>query len=94
MASKKDFLLNRDNDMIIKDGDFLTGESYFQEVAMILSLNQGDLKSQPMLGPNLVQLKKMNASKLDIQKRVRIHLAQDSKDYEDVKNNIKLNTND
>lgn len=89
MAEALDFLLDDTNDLVIKDGDFALCESEMQEVAIILNLNQGDLKPHPMLGPNLLQLKKTNVSRFDMEKRLRVHLAQDGKVYEDLKNKIK-----
>lgn len=87
----KDILLNDDFDLDVKDGDFDIGESLTQEVAINLSLNQGILKSSPLLGPNLVQKMKGSDQELKIKKSVKISLEMDDKDYDQIKNILKIN---
>lgn len=87
----KDILLNDDFDLDVKDGDFDIGESSTQEVAINLSLNQGILKSFPLLGPNLVQKMKGSNQELKIKKSVKISLEMDDKDYDQIKNILKIN---
>jgi len=82
-------LLDDDNDLKIVGKRMLIGESTMQEVGVILQMNQGELKTVPMLGPNLVQLKKTNASRFDIEQRMRINLAMDRKDYQEIKEQVK-----
>jgi phage baseplate assembly protein W len=67
----------------------VVGDSEMQEVAIILSLNQGEHKFNPLMGPNLVQLLKSKASSFNIENRVRVALALDNKDYDALKNKIK-----
>lgn len=86
----KGILLDQDNDIDIVNGSMVVGESEMQEVAVILQLTQGELKFKPTIGPNLIQLKKTNASRFDIIKRTRIHLAIDGKDYDSIKNKITI----
>ena len=86
----KGILLNGDNDLLIQNGSMTIGDSEMQEVAVILGLNQGELKFKPTLGPNLIQLVKANTSRFDIEQRVRVHLAIDRKDYNAVKNKIQI----
>lgn len=90
----KDILLIND-DVAVLNGDFSLGESYTQEVACILKLNQGELKSDPILGPNLLRLINSNASQTELQTLIKINLARDGKDYTDVKEimELKINTN-
>lgn len=88
-----DIELGADNALKIKDGDFAVAESEMQEVALILASNQGEWKEDPILGPNLIQMMKINESKADITQRVRIHLERDSKEYDQIKDKIKLITN-
>ncbi|WP_417366906.1 hypothetical protein [Flavobacterium beibuense] len=90
MAGKKGILLDGNNDLKVQNGSLVIGESELQEVGIILSLNQGELKFNPTLGCNLVELIKANASKVDIVKRVRVNLAKDRKDYNAIKNKIKI----
>jgi len=89
----KDFLLDDQNDLLIKDGDFVVGESLTQEVSIILRLNQGELKSDPLLGANLIRLINSAVSEDQLQTIIKMHLQRDGKDYEDIKKYIQLNRN-
>ena len=84
----KGILLDDDNDIIVVNKSLIIGETEIQETGIILQMNQGEQKTVPVLGPNLVQLMKGNASKFDIEQRVRVHLAKDGKDYSAIKNKI------
>lgn len=85
-----DFLLDDNDDLLIANGDFVIGESTIQEVGIILRLTKGDLKSDPILGPDIIQLKKAKAKKFDIESRTRIALARDGKDYDEIKKFIQV----
>ena len=50
MAIAKDFLLNNDWDLITSNGDFLTGFSDSQHLALITVMDIGHLKENPFLG--------------------------------------------
>lgn len=85
----KGILLDDNNDLKIVGKRMVVGDSTMQEVGVILQMNQGELKSVPMLGPNLAQLKKTNASRFDLEQRMRVHLAIDGKDYQEIKQQLK-----
>lgn len=87
----KGILLDDDNDLLVLNGSLVIGETEMQETALIIQLSQGECKHDPILGPDLIQLKKSNASKFDIEKRLRIHLARDGKDYGAIKESLKTN---
>lgn len=86
-----DFLLDDDNDLKVSAGDFGTGESEMQEVGLILSTNQGEWKEEPVLGANLVTKIRSNAEAVRLERELRIQLKLDGKDYEKIKNKIKMN---
>lgn len=85
----KDILLNNDNDLLFANGDLATGDSTLQEVGIILELNQGELKSFPVIGASLVQLLKSKRKRSLIEERVRLHLALDGKEYNAMKEFIR-----
>jgi len=91
MADEKDILLDSNDDLIFKDGDFAIGESLMQDVGIILRLNQGDLKSDPLLGPSLIQLEKTIEDADEFKERVKIHLKRDGKNYNKLKSRINMN---
>lgn len=85
----KGILLAEDGDLLVVNKSLAVGSTEMQEVAIILSMNQGEQKFHPLIGANLVQMKKANVSKFDIEKRVRVALARDGKDYSSIQQKIK-----
>lgn len=85
MIYETDILLDENDDLVIVDGDFVTDESVLQEVGIILRLNSGDLKSDPVLAPNLIQLVNSKENSQEFEDRVRIHLKRDNKNYNEIK---------
>jgi hypothetical protein len=85
MSYETDILLDENDDLIIVDGDFVIDESVLQEVGIILRLNSGDLKSDPVLAPNLIQLINSKENSQEFEDRVRIHLKRDNKNYNEIK---------
>jgi hypothetical protein len=90
MTYETDILLDENDDLTIADGDFVIGESMLQEVGIILRLNSGDLKSDPILAPNLIQLVNSKENLQEFEDRVRIHLKRDNKNYNEIKELITL----
>jgi hypothetical protein len=90
MNYENDILLNENDDLDIVDGDFVVGESVLQEVGIILRLNSGELKIDPVLAPNLVQLVNSTENKQEFEDRVRIHLKRDNKNYNEIKELINI----
>lgn len=88
---EQDILLDENDDLIFQDGDFVIGSSLTQDVGIILRLNQGELKSDPLLGANLIKYVNSNIDEVDLQTVVKLHLQRDGKDYEEIKNYITLN---
>ena len=86
-----DILLDNNDDLAIENGDFLLGESLDQEVGIIIRLNQGDLKSDPILGPGLFRMINSNATDAEVKDKIKLHLERDGKNYEDIKEAIKIN---
>lgn len=85
MNYETDILLDENDDLVIVDGDFVIDESVLQEVGIILRLNSGDLKSDPVLAPNLIQLVNSKENSQEFEDRVRIHLKRDNKNYNEIK---------
>ncbi|QAR31126.1 oxidase [Ornithobacterium rhinotracheale] len=52
----QDILLNDDNDLEIKDGDFVVGISNSQHQKHILIANKGEYKEFPEVGVGIVQM--------------------------------------
>jgi len=86
----KDVMLNSASELELVDGDFQIAGSEEQETALILALNQGGLKSDPILGPNLVSLMRGAGGTGPAVSAVRLHLARDGKDYSAIKEQLQL----
>jgi len=78
------------DDLLIKEGDFVLGQSLAQETAVILRMSPGELKEDPVLGPGLIQLIHGNAPAVELRHRIRKHLQRDQKDYDHIKTQIQL----
>lgn len=87
----KGILLDSSNDLKVVNGTLDFGSSVIQEVGLILSMNKGELKSDPRLGPGLLTFIRSGANLTAIQQRVRQHLAMDGKDFDSLKDVIAFN---
>ncbi len=90
MYYESDILLDDSDDLNIVNGDFLIGESTLQEVGIILRLNSGELRNDPVLAPNLIQLVNSASKDQEFEERVRLFLRRDNKNYEDIKKLINI----
>ena len=87
----KDILLDQDNDLQIMNGDFVIGESLMQEVGIILQMNQGELKSDPFIGANLIVKMRGIENRHKIESLIDAQLELDGKNYDEIKELISLN---
>lgn len=90
----KDIRLNIEGDLEVLNGDFPISESELQEVEILLQLNQGSLKSDPLCGMNMFHYIKGKGSRIELEKNLKIQLRRDGKDYEAIKKHLKLIYND
>lgn len=67
------------------------GDSTMQDACIVLELNQGELKEDPLLGPNLLRFIRAKAGRTAIVKQVRMHLERDGLDYDELKEMITIN---
>lgn len=86
-----DILLDNTDDCLFENGDFAVGESTIQEVGLLLRLNQGESKEDPIIGPSLIRLIKSKVSMSAVRSLVKKHLIRDGKNYEEIKKYITLN---
>lgn len=89
----KDIILGDDGDLLIVNNDFAIGDPLTQDVSRILRMNKGELKSDPLLGCNMIELMKSEASQTTIETIVKLNLQRDGKDYNEIKNLLKVNVN-
>jgi hypothetical protein len=87
----KDIQLNADNDLKIINGDFLIDQSDMQEVGIILQMNQGELKSDPLMGANITNRIRGVYDQLKLQRHIETQLEMDAKDYDSIKDKLTIN---
>lgn len=87
----KGILLDENGDLLVIGKSMVIGISEMQETGIILELTQGQIKHNPILGPNIVNLIRSKEDPLKIKRRLKIHLSMDNKDYDEIKEKIKFN---
>ncbi len=79
----------RNNSGIIAGG-LLVGDNTDQCAALSLSMQQGELKEDPLLGAGLSQFVRSKYSPSQIDQRIRQHLTRAGINYQDFKQRISL----
>lgn len=86
-------LLDENDDLLFdSNGELVLGDCDLQEVGIIARINKGEVKSDPLLGPNLIELIHDNANKNELKQRMKIALARDGKDFEEFREMISQKT--
>lgn len=78
--SNFDIVLDADSDDAVANGDFVVSDGYEDDCLIICQLNKGVLKSDPMLGPNLIHMINANKAPTEIKQDIKLALASDGKD--------------
>jgi hypothetical protein len=94
----KGILLDDNNDLLIRvkkdaqgkiTGGLVTGETKIQNAYMVLSIKQGELKEDPVLGVNLNRYIRGREDAAGIQRSIRIGLMRAGIELEDIKDELK-----
>lgn len=72
-----DYLLDTNGKMLIKNGDFVIGNSDQQEIELLLLSSPGDWKENPAVGINMPQLVKSRSTETAIKKVIHEQLEAD-----------------
>ena len=80
-------LVRRDTEGKITSG-LVVGETKIQDAYMVLSINQGDLKEDPIVGCNLVTMIRSKTDKEKLKKTIKIGLKRVGIEYEDIKSEL------
>lgn len=75
-----DILLDENRDIQIKNGDLVIGDSFQQEVGLIVQSNQGEWKNEPLIGANLIELMNSEASESEYKSKIKQALKLDNKE--------------
>lgn len=89
----RDFLLDDTGRLIIRNGGIATGNSYSQEVALLMLSCQGELRHDPLAGCNLVRRTNSRILRSELERVVRIQVERDGKSWADIRGGVNLTTN-
>lgn len=92
-------MLDENGDLMIRtrrlpDGKLsglVLDDTLIQDSAIVLEMNQGEWKEDPVLGPNLLRYLRSHADRPRIQKQMQVHLSRAGIDYNQVMEQLKLN---
>lgn len=90
----KDYLLTATGDLVIVNGDFSFGDSLDDDINVLLLTNQGEVKQDPFTGIGIVRMMRRELNQEQIQKRVKLQIERDGKNYEEIRSGIAIRTND
>ncbi len=90
---ERDFIVNADGDMVIRNGAVAVGQALTDDVALLLLTNRGELRLDPLAGCDLVRRLNGRATPVELERVVRVQVERDGKEWSRVKDGIKLRTN-
>lgn len=76
-----DILIDNNGDEQVINGDFAIGDGSIDDCLIIMKLNTGALKSDPILGPNLITLINKHNGALEAKQAIKLHLNRDKKTF-------------
>lgn len=78
--SNSDIVLDGDFDDKHLYGDFELGDGRVDDCRCILKLNSGALKSDPIMGPNLILMMNGKVTETDLKQIIDLHFRRDGKE--------------
>jgi hypothetical protein len=84
----KGILLNDNDDLMIANGSLAVGDITIQSACLVLRMNQGELKEDPVIGVNLSRFIRGKENRAGIKRAIEIGLRRAGIEIEDVKNEI------
>jgi hypothetical protein len=83
-------LLDADNDLKIENGTVKVGDRKMQDAYVVLSIGQGEIKTDPIVGTNLNRMIRGKESREKIRKMIEISLENVGIRFEDIKSQFDL----
>lgn len=88
----RDFILDESGEMVIRNGDFVTGESLTQEVALLMLTNKGEIRHDPLCGCDLRRMTNGRLTRSRLEQIVKVQAERDGKNWSDIKDGVNLRT--
>lgn len=89
----KGIVLTPDGDVSVVNRHLVVSDTLLQDASIALQLKQGELKEDPLLGPNLVRLIRSKPDKVEMERLVKIHLSRAGIEYENIKSKLNITLN-
>lgn len=89
----RDFLLDEAGRLVLRNGGIATGDSYTQEVALLMLSCQGEMRHDPLAGCNLVRRTNSRISRGELERIVRIQVERDGKSWADIGGGVTMVNN-
>ena len=94
----KGIMLDNNGDLLVrprakpdkKISGVVIDDTTIQNSAIVLSMNQGEYKEDPALGPNLIRFIRGRANKAKLEKVIQLHLRRAGIEYEKLKSTLTL----
>jgi len=95
----KGVLLNEENDLLIRvrrgtdgkiTGGLLVGDNAVQCAGLVLQMNQGELKEDPIIGANLLRNIRGKLNRDKLKNQIEVALTRANIRIEDVKNELEI----
>lgn len=83
-------LITAKGDLAIANGHLVVGDTLLQDTSIVLGMNQGELKEDPLLGPNLLSYTRGNKNVSDMERVIKIHLSRAGIGHEEVKHKLNI----
>ena len=79
-TDNNDILIDADGDDIVKDGDVDIGDGTIDDCLIIFRTNKGDVKSDPLLGPNIIRMINAAQTPTEMKQELMLNLRMDAKE--------------
>lgn len=91
--AERDFILDADGDLVIRNGDFAMGNSLHDDVGLLLLTCQGEHMLDPFLGCNLPRRVNGVIRRSELQRIARLQVERDGKNWDDIRDGLNINGN-
>lgn len=81
-------LVDENNELVVENGSLKIGDRKMQDAWTLLSLNQGELKSDPIAGANLLRMIRGGVDRERIRKMITVSLERVGIQFDDIKSEI------
>lgn len=89
----RDFTLDETGRLVLRNGSIATGDSYTQEVALLMLICRGELRHDPLSGCDLVRRTNSRIGRSELERVVRIQVERDGKSWADIRGGVNMRTN-